>query len=403
MLLENKHVVLAVTGGIAAFKAASITSLLRKQGAEVKCIMTAHATEFITPLTLREISGNPVATSLFGETPEFNVEHISLARWADIVVVAPATANIIGKIANGIADDLVSTVIMATQAPILLVPAMNSNMYANEIVQANLQRLSQYGYLSMEPDSGYLACGIEGKGRMPEPVDIIKEIEFHLSRTTRFTGKKVIVTAGGTREPLDPVRFLGNHSSGRMGFAIAKAAALTGAEVILITGATNLETPRGVSKRIDVTTTREMKDAVDQLYDDCDMVIKAAAVADYRVSCPAKNKIKKTDDRLELKLEKNPDILHSLGERKHQQILVGFAAETTNIVEYGMAKLQKKNLDMLVANYVSVEGAGFRGETNIATLLFADGTQEALPKMDKFELATIIMERAISIWEKRHA
>ncbi|EGS33076.1 Flavoprotein [Megasphaera sp. UPII 135-E] len=196
MLLENKHVVLAVTGGIAAFKAASITSLLRKQGAEVKCIMTAHATEFITPLTLREISGNPVATSLFGETPEFNVEHISLARWADIVVVAPATANIIGKIANGIADDLVSTVIMATQAPILLVPAMNSNMYANEIVQANLQRLSQYGYLSMEPDSGYLACGIEGKGRMPEPVDIIKEIEFQLSRTTRFTGKKLLLQQG---------------------------------------------------------------------------------------------------------------------------------------------------------------------------------------------------------------
>ncbi len=398
MLLENKRVVLGICGGIAAFKAAHIASLLRQRGAEVKCIMTEHATKLITPLTMREISGNPVAVSMFGDTPEFNVEHIALARWADIFVIAPATANILGKVACGIADDMLSTTIMATKAPVLFVPAMNSNMYLNPVVQDNMARLKSFGYEIMEPASGHLACGIIGIGRLPEPEEIVDRIELTVCRTNTLAGKKVIVTAGGTREPIDPVRFIGNHSSGRMGFALAKAAVLAGADVTLIAGSNDhLETPPGVSRRIDVGSTRDMKAAVDAYYDDCDLVIKAAAVADYRSAAPAKNKIKKNDDVLNLKLEKNPDILYGLGQRKTHQVLIGFAAETTNVIEYGTAKLKKKNLDMLVANDVSAKGAGFQGTTNIGTLLYADGRVEKLEKMSKFALAEIIVDRAAKI------
>ncbi|AXB82022.1 bifunctional phosphopantothenoylcysteine decarboxylase/phosphopantothenate--cysteine ligase CoaBC [Megasphaera hexanoica] len=398
MLLENKRVVLGICGGIAAFKAAHIASLLRQRGAEVKCIMTEHATKLITPLTMREISGNPVAVSMFNDTPEFNVEHIALARWADIFVIAPATANILGKVACGIADDMLSTTIMATKAPVLFVPAMNSNMYLNPVVQDNMARLKRFGYEIMEPASGHLACGIIGIGRLPEPEEIVDRIELTVCRTNTLAGKKVIVTAGGTREPIDPVRFIGNHSSGRMGFALAKAAVLAGADVTLIAGSNDhLETPPGVSRRIDVGSTRDMKAAVDAYYDDCDLVIKAAAVADYRSAAPAKNKIKKNDDVLNLKLEKNPDILYGLGQRKTHQVLIGFAAETTNVIEYGTAKLKKKNLDMLVANDVSAKGAGFQGTTNIGTLLYADGRVEKLEKMSKFALAEIIVDRAAKI------
>lgn len=398
MLLENKRVVLGICGGIAAFKAAHIASLLRQRGAEVKCIMTEHATKLITPLTMREISGNPVAVSMFGDTPEFNVEHIALARWADIFVIAPATANILGKVACGIADDMLSTTIMATKAPVLFVPAMNSNMYLNPVVQDNMARLKRFGYEIMEPASGHLACGIIGIGRLPEPEEIVDRIELTVCRTNTLAGKKVIVTAGGTRETIDPVRFIGNHSSGRMGFALAKAAVLAGADVTLIAGSNDhLETPPGVSRRIDVGSTRDMKAAVDAYYDDCDLVIKAAAVADYRSAAPAKNKIKKNDDVLNLKLEKNPDILYGLGQRKTHQVLIGFAAETTNVIEYGTAKLKKKNLDMLVANDVSAKGAGFQGTTNIGTLLYADGRVEKLEKMSKFALAEIIVDRAAKI------
>ena len=398
MLLENKHVVLGICGGIAAFKAAHIASLLRQRGAEVKCIMTEHATKLITPLTMREISGNPVAVSMFDDTPEFNVEHIALARWADIFVIAPATANIIGKVASGIADDMLSTTIMATKAPVLFAPAMNSNMYLNPVVQDNMAKLKHFGYEIMEPASGHLACGIIGIGRLPEPEEIVDCIELTVCRTNTLVGKKVIVTAGGTREPIDPVRFIGNHSSGRMGFALAKAAVLAGADVTLIAGSNDhLETPPGVSRRIDVGSTRDMKAAVDAYYDDCDLVIKAAAVADYRSAAPAKNKIKKDDDVLNLKLEKNPDILYGLGQRKTHQVLIGFAAETTNVIEYGTAKLKKKHLDMLVANDVSAKGAGFQGTTNIGTLLYADGRVEKLEKMSKFALAEIIVDRAAKI------
>lgn len=403
MLLENKKIVLGISGGIAAFKAAEIASMLRKRGAEVKCIMTDHATEFITPLTMREISGNPVAVSMFGDIPEFNVEHIALAQWADVFVIAPATANIIGKIAGGIADDMLTTTVMATTAPVVIAPAMNSNMYTNPIVQKNIAALREYGYEIIEPATGHLACGVTGVGRLPEPEDIVDYIEFAACRTDLLKGKKVIVTAGGTREPIDPVRFIGNHSSGRMGFAIAKAAAFAGADVTLVAGSNDhLKTPAGVARRVDVGSTNDMKAAVDSYYDDCDLVIKSAAVADYRSAHPAANKIKKSDETLTLTMAKNPDILYGLGQRKAHQVLIGFAAETTNLIEYGTTKLKKKNLDMLVANDVSAEGAGFQGTTNIATFLFPDGSMEKLEKMDKEDLATVIVERAAAILAKKN-
>lgn len=402
MLLEKKNVVLAVSGGIAAFKAASVASMLRKRGANVKCIMTEHATQFITPLTLREISGNPVAVSMFGDIPEFQVEHIALANWADVFVIAPATANVLGKIAGGIADDMLTTAVMATKAPVLLAPAMNSNMYLNPIVQDNMKKLTAYGYELIEPDKGHLACGINGIGRLPEPEDIVEYIELTACRNDLLKGKKVIVTAGGTREPLDPVRFIGNRSSGRMGFAVAKAAAMAGAEVILVAGTTDhLKTPKGDVHRIDVESTKNMKEAVDSYYDSCDLVIKAAAVADYRAVHPAENKIKKSDETLAIDMTKNPDILYGLGQRKKHQILIGFAAETTHVLEYGAAKLKKKNLDMLVANDVSAEGAGFQGSTNIATFLYPDGSMEKLEKMGKDELAGLIIERAAGLLARR--
>lgn len=403
MLLENKKIVLAISGGIAAFKAAEIASMLRKRGAEVKCIMTEHATEFITPLTMREISGNPVAVSMFSDIPEFNVEHIALAQWADVFVIAPATANVIGKIAGGIADDMLTTTVMATTAPVVIAPAMNSNMYMNPIVQKNIAALKEYGYKIIEPATGHLACGVTGVGRLPEPEDIVDYVEFTACRTNLLKGKKVIVTAGGTREPIDPVRFIGNHSSGRMGFAIAKAAAFAGADVTLVAGSNDhLKTPAGVARRVDVGSTNDMKAAVDSYYDDCDLVIKSAAVADYRSAHPAANKIKKSDETLTLTMAKNPDILYGLGQRKAHQVLIGFAAETTNLIEYGTAKLKKKNLDMLVANDVSAEGAGFQGTTNIATFLFPDGSMEKLEKMDKEDLAAVIVERAAAILAKKN-
>jgi len=399
MLLNNKKVILAVCGGIAAFKAAEIASLLCKRGAEVKCIMTENAAKFIAPLTLREITGNPVTVSMWNEVTNWHVEHIALASWADVFLIAPATANCIGKIAGGIADDMLTTTVMATKAPVVIAPAMNTNMYLNPIVQHNMEKLKKYGCSIITPDAGLLACGVTGIGRLPQPVSLVDYIEMKACCTAQLKGKKVIVTAGGTREAIDPVRFIGNHSSGRMGFAIAKAAVLAGADVTLIAGVTSLETPLGV-KRVDVVSTRDMKQAVDSLYDDTDIVIKAAAVADYRVQTPAKDKIKKSEDTLVLSMEKNPDILYELGQRKKNQILVGFAAETTNVIHYGMEKLKKKNLDMLVANDVSAAGAGFKVNTNVATLLFPDGMSEKFDIMDKFDLAAIIIDRVTKIINK---
>ena len=341
MSLRDKHVLLIISGGIAAYKTAIIASTLRKQGAQVKCVMTKHATEFITPLTLREISGNPVAVSMFADVPEFHVEHIALAEWAHVVLVAPATANIIGKAANGVADDMATTVLMATTAPVMVCPAMNTNMWNNKIVQRNVQILKDCGYTIMQPDSGVLACGTVGAGRLPAPERIIEALEYVADERKELCGQKVIVTAGGTREALDPVRYIGNHSSGRMGFA-------------------------------------------------------------YRPAVRAQQKIKKNDDKLTLNLVKNDDILFSLGQRKGNRILVGFAAETTDVIKYGKGKVAKKNLDMLVANDITAEGAGFKGTTNIGAFIYPDGTVEEQPLMSKDELAERIIDRVIDIYNKKN-
>ncbi|KYZ77214.1 phosphopantothenoylcysteine decarboxylase [Anaerosporomusa subterranea] len=391
-MLAGKNVVIGVTGGIAAYKAVEIVSLLRKAGASVHVIMTQASAQFVTPLTFREMSGNPVAVSMWDEPKQWHVAHIALATLADIMVIAPATANIIGKIANGIADDMLSTTVMATQAPILLAPAMNTHMYQNPIVQNNLSKLANLGYYFVDPESGLLACGTEGPGRLAAPGRIVDEIAAVLSSRGILKDKKVIVTAGGTREPIDPVRFVGNRSSGKMGYAIAKAAAKMGANVVLISGPVSLPTPQGV-RRIDVETAAAMRDAVLSEYDDSNIVIKAAAVADYRPKQAAVHKIKKTGDSLVLELEKNPDILSELGQHKQKQVLVGFAAETQDLLLHAQEKLTRKNLDMIVANDVTLPGAGFNTDTNIAKLIFRDGHIEDLPLMSKDEVALVILNK----------
>ena len=399
-MLAGKNIVLGVTGGIAAYKAIELVSLLKKSGACVHVIMTQASAQFITPLTFREISGNPVTLSMWDEPNQWNVAHIALATLADIFVIAPATANIIGKIANGIADDMLSTTVMASQAPILIAPAMNTHMYLNPIVQNNIAKLASLGYSFVDPESGILACGTEGPGRLAAPARIVEAITAIFSARGRLTNKKLVVTAGGTREPIDPVRFIGNRSSGKMGYAIAKIAATMGANVILISGPVALATPPGVT-RIDVETTAAMRDAVLAEFDDADIVIKAAAVADYRPKHSAKQKIKKTaDSTLVVELEKNPDILAELGHRKQQQILVGFAAETQELIANAKDKLLRKNLDMIVANDVTLPGAGFNTDTNIAKIILRDGQVEDLPLMAKDELAKLVLDKILSLYNK---
>ncbi|SDF40136.1 phosphopantothenoylcysteine decarboxylase / phosphopantothenate--cysteine ligase [Sporolituus thermophilus DSM 23256] len=398
--MKGKNIVLGVSGGIAAYKSVEIVSRLRKAGSSVHVIMTKSATEFVTPLTFREISGNPVVVDMWEEPKNWNVQHIALATLADLFLIAPATANIIGKIANGIADDMLSTTVMATKAPIVLAPAMNSNMYLNPIVQQNLQKLAGLGYHIIEPATGMLACGVEGPGRLPEPEIIVAKVDELLRPHGVLAGKRILVTAGGTREPLDPVRYLGNRSSGKMGYAIAEAAALRGAEVILVSGSTGLNPPRGVLVKM-VETAEEMRQAVLAEYAACDVVIKAAAVADYRPKEIAEHKIKKTGETLTLVLEKNPDILRELGALKRHQILVGFAAETQDLLGNAQEKLAKKNLDMIVANDVTLPGAGFNADTNIVKLIYRDGSVEELEQMPKKRVAEIVLDRICDLLTKR--
>jgi len=391
-VLKGKKIVLGVTGGIAVYKSVDLVSRLRKEGAEVRVVMTESAAKFVTPLTFKEISGNTVAVSMWAEAQEFNVEHIALADWADLMVIAPATANILAKAANGIADDLLSTVILASKTPIILCPAMNCQMYENPITQNNLKKLADYGFIIMQPATGHLACGTSGKGRLPEPAEIISFIKnFIAHKEGDLQGLKILVTAAGTREPIDPVRFVGNRSSGKMGYAVAQAAAERGADVVLVSGPSSLIAPANVEV-VNVETTREMMDAVLAKYDEMDIVIKAAAVADY---CPhevAGQKIKKaTDDALNIVLDKNPDILKKLGELKTKQFLVGFAAETQNLLANAAEKIKKKNLDMIVANDVTVAGAGFNCDTNVVKFLFPNGDVKNLEKMSKFEVAQALL------------
>ena len=397
-MLNGKKIALGVTGGIAVYKAVDLVSRLRKQGAEVRVVMTEHAQQFVTPLTFKEISGNKVAVSMWDSNQEFNVEHISLANWADAFVVAPATANILAKMANGIADDLLSTTLLAAQAPIIVCPAMNTGMYQNPITQENIEKLQKHGVTVMPPAVGYLACGVTGSGRLPEPQQIVEFIDaFFAKKDGDMVGLKVLVTAAGTREPIDPVRFVGNRSSGKMGYAIAQAAAQRGADVLLVTGPSALEIPPNVNG-VKVETTNEMLEACMAAYGDMDVVIKAAAVADYRPRDVADQKIKKkTDDALTVVMDKNPDILKELGARKAHQVLVGFAAETQNLLENAREKIVKKNLDMIVANDVTAAGAGFNADTNIVKFLFPSGEVRSLEQMAKTQVANILLDTVMEL------
>jgi len=391
-MLRGKNIVVGVAGGIAVYKVVDIVSRLKKQGANVYVIMTHAAVNFVTPLTFREISGHPVVVDMWAETTNWNVEHIALATTADLFLLAPATGNMIGKIANGIADDMLTTTVMATKAPVILAPAMNTNMYLNPIVQGNISKLAQLGYHFIEPGCGLLACGTEGVGRLPEPEVIISKVMELLNGKNDFAGKKILITAGGTQEAIDPVRYIGNRSSGKMGYALASVAVARGAEVILVSGPTHLLPPPGVVVHA-VESASQMREAVLAQFADCDIVIKAAAVADYRPQTQSANKIKKNSATLNLILEKTPDILFELGQLKKHQILVGFAAETQELLAHAQEKLTRKNLDMIVANDITVAGAGFNVDTNIVKLLFRNGHVEELPKMSKTQLAGIILDK----------
>lgn len=400
MELAGKKIVLGVTGGIAAYKAVEIVSRLRKAGAEVHVIMTKEATQFVTELTFREISGQPVVSDMWEKVTHFNVEHIALAQLADLMLIAPATANIIAKAAVGIADDMLSTTILATKAPVYMAPAMNTNMYENPITQRNIAELKSRGFHIIEPAAGHLACGTSGKGRLPEPVDIVGIVREALTSqkltSQTLTGQKILVTAGGTIEPLDPVRYIGNRSTGRMGYAVAAEAARRGAEVVLVSGPSALKDPEGV-RVIRIETARQMREAVLREFPTAAAVIKSAAVADYRPAVVADQKIKKSDEDLTLKFVRNPDILLELGQKKEHQVLVGFAAETCQVEEYARRKLSKKNLDFIVANDVSEADAGFGVDTNRIKLIDRSGKMTAYPLMSKKELAGIILDHVATV------
>ncbi len=392
-MFKNKHIVVGICGGIAAFKAAGLVSRLRQQGGDIHCIMTENASKFVTPITFGELSGNDVTVDMFSNIYKWDVEHIALAKLADIFVIAPATADIIGKVANGIADDMLSTTIMATKAKVLFVPSMNTNMYENPIVQQNIRKLQDLGYEFMEPESGHLACNTKGKGRFPTLEKIMFQMERILFSRHLLKGKKIIISAGGTKENIDPVRYIGNRSSGRMGYAIAKAAAMEDAEVTLVSCTKDLPIPDGVHM-VYAEDARELNTVMNAYYDSNDAVVMAAAVSDYRPVSQADHKIKKEENHsLEIQLELNPDILCGLGQRKTHQFLVGFAAETDDVIRHGQEKIKRKNLDMLVANDVAMPGAGFNVPTNIASILYSDGTMEEYPKMTKEELGKIIIEK----------
>ena len=393
--MRGKHIIVAVSAGIAAYKAIEVVSRLRKKGAEVKVVMTQNATHIASPLTFGEISGHPVALDMFEQVHQWDVEHIALATWADAYVVVPATANVIGKIYAGIADDMLTTTIMATTAPKYLCPAMNTEMYNNSITQRNLEGLRSLGYHIMDPAEGWLACGITGVGRLPEPEAIVDWLEAKMCSTNELEGTTILVTAGGTQESIDPVRYIGNRSSGKMGYAIAEQAARMGAKVILVSAPTSLPIPSGVDF-ISVDSAVSMQEAVEARYNDVNVVIMAAAVSDFRVLHKAEQKIKKIES-MTIELVKNPDILQGLGTKKSHQILVGFAAETEHVIKYGQDKVAKKNLDMLVANDVSKSNAGFNVDTNEGYFLYPDKEPKEMPNMKKSDLARHILREVIDL------
>ncbi len=389
--MNSKRIVLGITGGIAAFKAASVASQLSQRGADVRVIMTNSATRFITPLTLQILSRNHVAVDTFDEHNPEVVNHIDLADYADLFIIAPATANVIAKLAHGLADEMLSTTVLATRAPIVLAPAMNVHMYQNPALQENMAILKKRGLYFIDPDEGQLACGYVGKGRMAEPEQIVAWTEAFFARQHRLAGKKVLITAGPTLEPIDPVRYISNHSSGKMGFALAEAAREAGAEVILVSGPVSLDTPGGV-KRINVTRTKDMKEAVLKYLPGADVIFKAAAVSDYMPVEVLDHKMKKSKDEIALRLVKTDDIASLVGELKEpRQLFIGFAAETDHVEEYAYDKLKRKGMDYIVANNVSLPGSGFGSDTNIITVFDRDGQVFSLPQMNKLDVARRLM------------
>lgn len=391
-MLEGKNIVLGVTGGIAAYKACDLVSRLKKLNAAVHVIMTDSASRFIAPLTFQSLSLNQVVVDMFEAPNYWEIEHISLAKLADVLVIAPATANIIGKLANGIADDMLSTTVMATKAKVIIAPAMNTNMYENPVVQKNIQFLKKLGYVFVEPEEGRLACGDVGKGKMANPAVIQQAVVEALLPRQDLAGKTVLVTAGPTREAIDPVRFISNNSTGKMGYALAERALKRGAKVHLVSGPVNLDTPDGV-RRYNVVSAEEMLNKVMELLPECDIVIKAAAVADYAPETVFSQKVKKSEPGLELKLKKNPDILYELGKIKGDRILIGFAMETENLVLNAEQKVKKKNLDFIVANDLNEAGAGFAADTNVVKIIDREGNIESIPLKKKHEVADIILDR----------
>ena len=390
-MLRGKTVILGVTGSIAAYKIATLASMLVKKQASVHVIMTKNATNFINPITFETLTGHKCLVDTFDRNFEFQVEHVSMAKQADVVMVAPASANVIGKLAHGLADDMLTTTLLACKCPKIVSPAMNTAMFENPIVQDNLKILEKYGYEVIQPASGYLACGDTGAGKMPEAETLYQYIERTLADPKDLIGKKVLVTAGPTQENIDPVRYITNHSSGKMGYAVAKAAMLRGADVTLVSGQTALTPPMFV-KYVQITTAEEMYQEVTSRSDEQDIIIKAAAVADYRPKTVYENKVKKKEGQMAIELERTRDILAYLGEhKKENQFLCGFSMETENMIGNSRAKLQKKNLDMVAANNVKVEGAGFQGDTNVMTLITQD-QDIALPLMSKEEAANKILD-----------
>ena len=395
-MLKGKTVLLGVTGSIAAYKIASLASALKKLHADVHVLMTQNATNFINPITFESLTGNKCLVDTFDRNFQFQVEHVSIAKIADVVMIAPASANVIGKLAHGIADDMLTTTVMACKCKKYISPAMNTNMFENPIVQDNLKTLEHYGYEVIQPASGYLACGDTGAGKMPEPETLLAYIEKEIAREKDLQGKKILVTAGPTQEAIDPVRYITNHSSGKMGYAIAKAAMLRGAEVTLVSGRTAIEAPLFVNV-VPIVTAKDMFEAVTGISNEQDIIIKAAAVADYRPAVVSSEKVKKKEGQMSIELERTDDILKYLGENKREgQFLCGFSMETQNMISNSRAKLEKKNLDMVAANNVKEAGAGFQGDTNVLTLI-TQKEETSLPLMSKEDAANKLLDKILEL------
>lgn len=399
--MKGKEIIVGITGAIAAYKAAEFVRLLIKEGANIHVVMTKNAHQFITPLTFQTLSGNPVITELFTLIEEKNISHISLADLAHLIVIIPATANIIGKIANGIADDFLTTMVMATKAPVLFVPSMNENMWENEILQKNIKILIERGYQFIEPEEGELACHWYGKGRLPELNEVVEKIEEIFSPKD-LKGEKILITAGPTQEPIDPVRFITNRSSGKMGYVLAKIAKRRGGDVVLISGPTFLQNPRKDIKIIKIRTAQDMEKEVLRHFEESTVVIKAAAVSDFKPRSISENKIKKDGSPINLELEETPDILKEIGRLKGNRIIVGFAAETEDLIKNAQKKLVEKNLDFIVVNDVTKPEAGFEADTNLVKIIYPDGEIKDFPLLSKDEVSKIILDEIVCLLKKRN-